>query len=191
MTALDTPLDQVTFVSVDVETTGLDPRQDEIIEIGAVSVRGGQIVDEFDTLVWISRTIPYEAQRVNRITNEMLVGKPPIGEALPRLLTFVADGALVEHSHKSFDAGFLEHVHGGQLPNPYLNTCTLSRRLFPFHRKHSLAECCRRHGITHSEKHRALGDARATAQFLIYLLSVCSSRYPRLEDLIKVASIQR
>ena len=59
---------------------------------------------------------------------------------------------------------FLEHAYGTRLESPYLNTCTLSRKLFPFHRKHSLEECCRRHRIPNEQKHRALSDARASAQ---------------------------
>jgi DNA polymerase III epsilon subunit family exonuclease len=191
MIDLTTPLGQVSFVSVDLETTGLDPLRDSIVEIGAVKVMGGQILDEWDTLVSIQRTIPWEARRVHGISNEMLVGKPAIEDALPLFLKFLEDGALVEHSWQAFDVLFLEHVHGSQFSSPYLNTCTLSRKLFPFHRKHNLDECCRRHNIANERKHRALSDARATAQLLLCLLEACSTTYPRLEDLMKVASVKR
>jgi DNA polymerase III epsilon subunit-like protein len=154
-------------------------------------VRGGKIVDEFSTLVACKRTIPHDAYRVHRITNAMLVGAPPIGDALSRLWSFAGDGALVEHSHRAFDVAFLEHAHGAPLTAPYINTCTLSRRLFPFHRSHSLEECCKRFQIVNAQKHRALSDARATAQLLIKMLDVCSVRYPHLEDLVAVASVQR
>jgi DNA polymerase III epsilon subunit family exonuclease len=186
-----TPLGAVSFVSVDLETTGLDPARDDIIEIGAVKVLNGAIVDEWDTLVSIKRTIPWDARRVHGISNEMLVGKPAIAEALPRFINFLGDGALVEHSMHAFDVLFLEHAYGSRFESPYLNTCTLSRKLFPFHRKHSLEECCRRHKIRNEQKHRALSDARASAELLICLLEACSTAYPRLEDLIKVASVKR
>ena len=191
MIPLTTRVDQVTFVSIDVETTGLDPYQDEIVEIGAVKVRGGEVVDEFDTLVNIERTIPFGARRVHGIGNEMLVGKPRIAQALGDFLEFTAGGALVEHSHKAFDVIFLEQAHGAALTAPYINTCSLSRRLFPFIRKHSLEECCRRMEVVNSQPHRALGDARATADLLICMLKLCSSRYPLLRDLVKIASIER
>jgi DNA polymerase-3 subunit epsilon len=191
MTAPSTPLDLVSFVSVDVETTGLDPLRDAIVEIGAVKVRGGKIVEEFETLVAIDRPIPYDAWRVHRISPDMLVGKPPIGHALPMLMSFVGDGVPVEHSYKAFDVAFLEAARGGVLAPICLNTCTLSRKLFPFHRKHSLGECCKRHQIKNANAHRALGDARATAQLLLCFLEVCSARYPRLRDLAKVASVER
>lgn len=191
MTELATPLHLVTFVSVDVETTGLDPKRDQIVEIGAVRVQGGRIAGEFDTLVYVERTIPFEARRVHGIGNEMLVGKPRIGEALPALFEFAAGGVLVEHSAGAFDVLFLESAHGSALEMPYLNTCTLSRRLFPHIPKHSLGECCRRFGIPHTDGHRALTDARATSQLLIRLLELCSPRYPRLQDLLAVASVQR
>jgi DNA polymerase III epsilon subunit family exonuclease len=191
MIDLRTPTGLVSFVSVDVETTGLDPAKDEIVEIGAVKVQGGQVVDQFSTLVCIDRTIPYGAQRVHKITNRMLVGQPRIDRAMGMLLDFAGDGALVEHSWKAFDIAFLENALGRKLENPCLNTCTLSRKLFPFHRKHSLEECCRRHGIIQREQHRALPDALATAQLLLYLLQTCASRYPCLRDLVTIASVER
>jgi DNA polymerase III epsilon subunit family exonuclease len=190
-TSLDSPLHLVNFVSVDVETTGLDPRRDAIIEIGAVRVRGGAIVDEFETLVACDRAIPHDAWRVHRISADMLVGRPPPARAIRMLLSFIGDGVPVEHSWKAFDVAFLENALGQPLAPVCINTCTLSRRLFPFHRKHSLEECCRRHSITNQQAHRALSDARATAQLLLYFLTLCSTRYPRLKDLAKVASVER
>ena len=191
MIALSAPLTQVPFVSVDVETTGLDPRRDEIVELGAVKVRNGIVVGEFDTLVMTDRTIPLAAQRVSGISNDMLIGKPRIGEALRRLWEFASENVLVEHSHKAFDIAFLEQAQGSPITVPCINTCTLSRKLFPFMPKHSLAECCRRHGIKNEQQHRALGDARATAQLLACMIETCSSRYARLEDLVRVASVER
>lgn len=191
MIALSTPLALVSFVSIDVETTGLDPRGDEIVEIGAVKVRNGVELGEFDTLVMIDRTIPLAARRVSGITNEMLIGKPRIEEALGRLWEFAGEDVLVEHSHKAFDIAFLEHAKGSPIVVPCINTCTLSRKLFPFMPKHNLGECCRRHGIKNERQHRALGDARATARLLTCMLETCSARYARLEDLVRVASVDR
>lgn len=191
MIALNTPVASVPFVSVDVETTGLDPMRDEIVEIGAVKCIGGRIVDEWSTLVDVGRTIPLAARRVHGITNAMLVGQPQIDTALATFLTFLGDGTLVEHSREAFDVLFLERAHGRRLEAPYVNTCILSRRLFPFHPKHSLAECCRRHNIPNDQAHRALSDARASARLLVALLQICSSRYPRLSDLVAVASVKR
>jgi DNA polymerase III epsilon subunit family exonuclease len=190
-TALSIPLDQVSFISVDVETTGLDPQKDAIIEIGAVKVRAGQIVEEFDTLVSIERLIPPDAQRVHHISADMLTGAPAIADALPLLWEFAGDGTLVEHSFRAFDVAFLEHANGSRLTVPYVNTCTLSRRMFPFHRSHSLDKCCTRFAIVNTRQHRALGDARATAQLLIRLLELCRNRYPLLQDLVAVASVER
>jgi DNA polymerase III epsilon subunit family exonuclease len=188
---LTTPLRDVPFICVDVETTGLDAERDAIVEIGAVRVLGGTVTDEFGTLVSIDRPIPREAQRVHRINNSMLAGAPKIGDALSLLWQFAAGGPLVEHSYKAFDVAFLEHAAGSPLAVPYLNTCTLSRKLFPFHRSHSLEECCKRFVIVNPQKHRALSDARATAHLLIKMLELCESRYPLLRDLVTIASVQR
>lgn len=189
--SLATPLDQVSFISIDVETTGLDPQRDKIVEIGAVKMRGGIILEEFDTLVHIDGTIPLAARRVHKIGNDMLVGKPRIAEAMQQLLDFCGEGAMAEHSFKAFDVAFLEQAHGKPLTESYINTCTLSRRLFPHIRSHSLEECCRRFHITNRQPHRALSDARATSDLLVCLLELSGPRYPRLQDLVAVASVQR
>ncbi|GAC1319268.1 MAG: hypothetical protein NVS2B16_02710 [Chloroflexota bacterium] len=191
MLTLLTPIQHVSFVSVDVETTGLDPRRDQIVEIGAVKVTGGETVGEFSTLVSIGRAIPLAARRVHGIDDRMLVGQPSISEAMHSLLQFVGDSPLVEHSHRVFDIAFLESALGKPIDSPCLNTCTLSRKLFPFHRSHSLSECCRRFHIDNDGAHRALADARATSRLLTCLLDVCVSRYPRLKDLVDIASVQR
>jgi DNA polymerase-3 subunit epsilon len=196
MTPLDTPLSAVTFISVDCETTGLDPDRDAIVEIGAVKIQGYRRMDEFETLVYIDRTIPYAARRVHGISNEMLVGKPRISEAIQQLLTFAGSGTLVEHSHKAFDVLFLERAHGQPLEAPYVNTCMLSRKLFPHLPRHSLDECCKRFNIANEQRsehgrHRALADARATGDLLLRLLELSGPRYPRLGDLVSVCSVQR
>lgn len=196
MSALDTPLSGVTFVSVDVETTGLDPYTDVIVEIGAVKTQGSKRVGEFETLVYADRTIPLAARRVHGISNRMLIGMPRPAEAMRLLLDFAGDGTLVEHSYKAFDVLFLEQAYGRRLNAPYVNTCMLSRRLFPHLPKHSLDECCRRFGITNEGRarhgrHRALTDARATGDLLVRLLELCSPRYPRLGDLVSACAVQR
>lgn len=191
MTTLDTPLDRVTFVAVDVETTGLDPRRDAIVEIGAVRIRGGRVLDEFATLVSIDRTIPFQAQQIHQINNAMLVGQPRTKDAMAMLLSYCGDGAMVEHSLRAFDVAFLERAHGAPLHGPYVNTCTLSRKLFPHLPSHSLDACCKRFHITNTQKHRALSDARATGTLLLRLLELCATRYPNLGDLVAVASVQR
>ena len=121
----------------------------------------------------------------------MLIGAPPIADALAQLWQFAGDGTLVEHSFRAFDVAFLEHAHGSELTVPYVNTCTLSRRLFPFHRSHSLDKCCTRFAIVNAQQHRALSDARATAHLLIKMLELCAGKYPLLQDLVAVASVER
>jgi DNA polymerase-3 subunit epsilon len=196
MIPLDIPLSAVTFISVDVETTGLDPARDAIVEIGAVKIQGMRRVEEFETLVYVDQTIPFAARRVHGISNEMLVGKPRIGEAMQLLLDFAGNGALVEHSHRAFDVLFLEQARGKPIEAPYVNTCMLSRKLFPHLPKHSLDECCKRFNIinherSHRGRHRALADARATGDLLIRLLELSGPRYPRLRELVSVCSVQR
>ncbi|MGH2448021.1 MAG: 3'-5' exonuclease [Chloroflexota bacterium] len=190
MIDLDVPVNLVTFVAVDIETTGLDHHRDEIVEIGAAMVRGGRVVDDLSTLVYVDRTIPFQASRVSGIRNDMLVGAPRIEAAMAMLLGFCADGVMAEHSYKAFDVNFLERAYGARFDH-FVNTCTLSRLLFPNIRKHSLEECCRRYHVTNQNQHRAAADARATAEVLIYLLKVGGSRFPRLSDLLRIAAVER
>ena len=196
MVEASTPLHLVTFVAVDVETTGLDPAKDDIVAIGAVKIQSGRRVDEFETLVSIDRTIPWDARRVHGISNEMVVGKPRITEALRSFLAFAGDCTLVEHSNMAFDVGFLERAHGGRFEMAYINTCSLSRKLFPHIPKHSLDACCGRFGIVNETRagaslHGALSDARATADLLLRLLELAGPRYPTLADLVTVCSVER
>jgi DNA polymerase III epsilon subunit family exonuclease len=188
---LSVPLGLVPFVVVDLETTGFNPRSDAIVEIGAVKVQDGKLVAEFDTLVHTNHAIPFGARSVHGITNEMLVGKPPLHAAMKQFMDFAANCVLVEHSDKAFDVAFLEWANERPLDMPYINTCTLSRKIFPFIPRHGLADCCRRHGIVNDDAHRALSDARASAQLLVCLLEICGSRYPRLKDLVNVAGVAR
>lgn len=184
-----TPLELVPFVAVDLETTGLIPQKDEIVEIGAVRVLGGKVVDEWQSLVASSRGITRSARLVHGISREMVEDQPPIEEVLPRFLEFAAGSVLVEHSYEAFDLRFLEKANGAKLDLPSLNTYTLSRKLFPFLPSHGLEQCCRRYGIQRDERHRALGDAHATAELLIHLLEACKARYPTLRDVLKVAAV--
>ncbi|MDO4791536.1 MAG: DEDD exonuclease domain-containing protein [Buchananella hordeovulneris] len=176
---LDTPLAEVTFVVVDLETTGTSPTKAGITEIGAVKVRGGQVIGEFGTLVNPGVAIPPQITVLTGITTAMVVGAPRIESVLPAFFEFAGFGArdtvFVAHN-ASFDAGFLRAAaaaHGYDWPAPLIvDTLALSRRAFtpgevPNHRLASLA----RFFSTQVEPtHRALDDARATVDVLHGLL---------------------
>ena len=172
---LGRPLHDVTFCVVDLETTGGSPRQSAITEVGAVKVRGGVVLGEFQTLVDPCTAVPPAIALLTGITSSMLVGAPPIRSVLPSFLEFARDTVLVAHN-AGFDTGFLRAAaeQTGQQWPPFdvVDTVRLARRLVsddevPNRRLASLARLFRA-GTT--PEHRALADARATVDVLHALL---------------------
>ncbi|WP_434582127.1 exonuclease domain-containing protein [Carbonactinospora thermoautotrophica] len=106
---LGPPLHEVTFVVVDLETTGNSPPGAGITEIGAVKVRGGQVLGEFHTLVDPGTPIPPFITVLTGITDQMVAGAPGIADVLPRFLEFAGGSVLVAHN-APFDVGFLKHA---------------------------------------------------------------------------------
>jgi DNA polymerase-3 subunit alpha (Gram-positive type) len=98
------------FVAFDIETTGLSPNLDRIIELGAVKYQDGKVVETFNELISPGIPLPPESIEVHGITEDMLEGMPPVEEVLPHFLKFVGDGILVAHNAK-FDTGFCEPEH--------------------------------------------------------------------------------
>lgn len=190
---LGTPLREVTFVVVDLETTGGSPSADEITEIGAVKVRGGEVLGEFATLVNPGVPIPPTITVLTGITTAMVLAAPPIAQVLPAFLEFARGSVLVAHN-AGFDVGFLK-ANAARMdlawPRPtVVDTVRLARRVVtrdeaPNHRLASLARLFR---SATTPNHRALADARATVDVLHGLLSRMGSLgVGHLEDLATAA----
>ena len=172
---LGTPLREVTFVVVDLETTGGSAERDGITEIGAVKVRAGERVGELATLVDPGTGIPPQVVALTGITTALVTGAPRLPEVLPSLLEFLGTGVLVAHN-APFDAGFLRSACerlGAPWPRPPV-VCTarlaravLSRDEVPSVKLGALAELF---GTSTRPTHRALADARATVEVLHHLL---------------------
>ena len=194
---MGTPLSEVVFVVVDLETTGGPPGADAITEIGAVRVRGGAVESEMSTLVNPGRAIPAQITVLTGITNAMVAGAPPVGEALTAFLAWARlDGestVLVAHN-ACFDVG---HLRGaaralglGWSEPTVLDTLGLARRAWsraevPDHKLGTLAALV---GSPIRPAHRALGDARATVDVLHAALEVLAPLgVTHLEDLATAA----
>ncbi|VEG26489.1 DEDD exonuclease domain-containing protein [Actinomyces howellii] len=172
---MGTPLREVTFVVVDLETTGGPPGAHAVTEIGAVKVRGGAVEAEFATLVNPGAAIPAQITVMTGITNAMVVSAPPVGEALLSFLQWAQLGreatVLVAHNAR-FDVGHLRGAASAlgldwQEPT-VLDTLTMARKAWsradvPNHRLGTLASFV---GSPTSPTHRALDDARATVHVL-------------------------
>ena len=129
-----------TYVVFDLETTGFSAIKDRIIEIGAVKVQNGEIVDSFSTFVNPKRPIPFEITQLTSITDEMVMDSPDIETILPQFLEFVGDAVLVAHN-AGFDVGFIEQNCRYQDIEPnfvYVDTVALARVLLPTLSKYKL-----------------------------------------------------
>jgi len=177
---LGTPLHEVTFVVVDLETTGGRSDRDAITEIGAVKIRGGEVLGEFATLVDPERDIPPAVVALTGITQAMVTGAPRLASVLPAFLEFAAGSVLVAHN-AGFDIGFLRAAcerlgHPWPRP-PVVCTVRLARRTLtrdeaPSCRLSALARLFR---TRTRPEHRALADARTTVEVLHHLLERAGS----------------
>ncbi|RLT41643.1 MAG: hypothetical protein DWI57_06690 [Chloroflexi bacterium] len=159
-----------TFVAVDVETTGLSPQKDAIIEIGAVRFCDGEIVATFATFINPGRPIPLFIQQLTNISDRDVAGKPTIERALPELLAFVDSSVFGVVGHNvGFDLGFLEAA-GANFHRPRLDTHELATILLPNQPSYNLGELCSSLDIHLDDAHRANADAAATAQLFMRLL---------------------
>jgi DNA polymerase-3 subunit epsilon len=171
---LGTPLHEVTFCIVDLETTGGSPTECGITEIGAVKVRGGECLGTYQTLVNPGRAIPPEITVLTGITHAMVAPAPRIEAVLPSLIDFIGDAVFVGHNVR-FDLGFVQAALArddrARLANRSIDTVALARRLVvdevPNCRLSTLA---RQFRLDHQPSHRALDDALATVDLLHLLL---------------------
>lgn len=156
------------FVVFDLETTGLDPETDSIIEIGAVRVVNGKITDSFQKLINPKKHISEDATAVNHITDSMVKGCPTIKEVLPDFLDFVGNNILAAHN-AGFDAAFLREACqkcGLTAPTKFFDTMRLNV-YWPNLKNRKLETFLKAAGIQNDGSHRALSDAEATAKLII------------------------
>jgi DNA polymerase-3 subunit epsilon len=171
---LGTPLIDVTFCVLDLETTGGSPDDDRICEIGAVKVRGGECLGTFHTLIDPGRAIPPAITMLTGLTTQVVAPAPRIESVLPSLLEFMGDAVFVGHNvrfdHAFLDAALVRADHP-RLANVTVDTCGLARRLIrdevPDCKLSTLASRLR---LDHRPNHRALDDALATTDLLHVLL---------------------
>ncbi|SFH49503.1 DNA polymerase-3 subunit alpha [Tindallia magadiensis] len=161
------------FVVFDLETTGLSNIHDRITEIGAIKISNGVIVDEFSTLVNPLKPISEKITQLTGITNDMVKEAPTIEEVIPKFVKFIKNCVLVAHN-SDFDIGFLrENISKLDYYFDYqvLDTLKLSRKLLKGLKRYKLNSVAKALDIKLENHHRAVYDARATAQIFIKLIS--------------------
>ncbi len=162
------------FVVVDIETTGIDKHLDRIIEIAAVKVVGGQIVDRFESFVNPVIPVPEKITKLTGITTDMVMDAPPCDEVLKRFEEFSRGCVFVAHN-ASFDVGFLtEHGKGCGVAflNPYVDTLMLARYLLRSLKHHKLDDLTEYFSVSLDTHHRAMCDTAATAEIFLKLAAL-------------------
>lgn len=149
------------IVALDLETTGLDIAKDAIIEVGAVRMKEGQIVDTFSTLVNPGFDIPADVVHLTGIHPEDVVSAPTIAEVIPKVQAFVGDAPIIAHN-VGFDVGFLRR-HGILKHNLGIDTFDIAAILLPRSARYTLSSLTHELGIKLENAHRALDDAHAAA----------------------------
>ena len=172
---------ETVFAVVDVETTGSRPANgDRITEVAVVLAGpGGRLETVVDTLVNPERPIPGAVTRVTQISDAMVRDKPVFGEVVDEVLGALAGRVFVAHNVQ-FDWRFLEaevrRARGLRLDGPRVCTVKLARRLIPGLKHRGLDSVSRYFGVDIEGRHRAGGDARATAQILVRLLNLAADQ---------------
>lgn len=181
------------YVIFDLETTGISPNYDEVIEISALKIKGGEVVDEFNTLVNPGRKIPFGATKVNGITNAMVAEAPAFSHVLAEFLDFAEGLVLVGHNIARFDMKFIwrdAEQYFGEIPqNNYVDTLQVARKHLPKMDHHRLVDLAEYYGISSEGAHRALNDCYMNQKVYECMVSeMREAQKKRVEEARKKAS---
>ena len=188
----DMSIEDATYVSFDLETTGFSVIHDGITEFGAVKIKNGEVIDRLQSFIHPGKSIGTRVSQLTSITNEMVADAPSIKEFLPKILEFFEDSILVAHNAK-FDIGFLNESlkRLGQEPiqNPVIDSLALARAIMKPMKSYRLGNVCRVYRVNYDDEvaHRADYDAEVLGSvFTTMLHSIMQNGYYNLLDLNKL-----
>ncbi|WP_122643713.1 3'-5' exonuclease [Luxibacter massiliensis] len=170
------------YIAFDLETTGLNPEQNEIIEIGALKVREGKVAERFMEFIRPTGQISPEVEELTGITNEMVEGAGTRSEIIPRFIEFCGEDILIGHNI-SFDYSFMKIsalAEGLQFEKSGIDTLRIARKVHKNMESKSLGSLCSYYQIENQSAHRAYHDALATAKLYQTLAHYFEPREPRL-----------
>ena len=176
------------LVVIDVETTGTDPRTSDLVEVAAVKIKGTKIVDRWSTFVNPGR--PIVGNQMHGISDADVKGAPSPKEAAEKLLAFIGPDALVAGHNVGFDIGFIEEAMGDGFrvrPGSYIDTLIIARDGYPGAESYKLGDLARFFGVELAQGHRALPDAEATANLLLWFANDLPGRISALRSAIENA----
>ncbi len=181
----------MTYVVIDIETTGLSRHYHKITEIAAVRVDKGKVKAKFQTLVNPGTHIPSFITRLTGIDDKLVRNAPPIHKVMPDFLNFLKDKVFVAHN-ASFDYGFLNHNAKKEIENPRLCTRKLANRLVPDLYSKRLGVLCEYFKIQNMQSHRAMGDALATVELLTSFFKILDKKgFREPEEILKFEKLSR
>ncbi len=167
-----------TYVVFDIETTGMSSVKDKIIEIGALKVKGGEIVDTFSEFINPEIPIPFRIEQLTGINDNMVINAPTIDVILPKFLDFIKDSVLVAHN-APFDTGFIKEKAKAinvEVNNTIVDTLELARVIVSGISKYTLDSLAKHLGVSLENHHRAIDDATCTAYIFIKLCDMLRER---------------
>lgn len=170
------------YVCVDIETTGTSAKWNKILEIGAVKVRDGQVVDQFSKLIYPGVAVPDYITDLTGITDEMVMDKEDISVVLPEFIAFAGDDLLLGHN-VLFDYSFLKQNAINlnlSFDKSGMDTLKIARKTLPKLESRALDYLCTYYGIKDENHHRALNDATVTSQLYHILMEQFGQDYPLL-----------
>jgi DNA polymerase III epsilon subunit family exonuclease len=176
------------LVVIDTETTGTDPKMSDLVEVAAVKIKGTKVVDRWSTFVNPGR--PIVGNQMHGITDKDVKGAPSPKEAAEKLLAFIGPDALVVGHNVGFDIGFIEEAMGDGFrvrPGSYIDTLVIAREGYPGSESYKLPDLARFFGVELTQSHRALPDAEATANLLLWFANDLPGRISTLRDSIAEA----
>jgi len=161
------------FVAIDVETTGLSPLYNELIEISAIKYEGAKKLDTFSTLIKPKKEVSSTITNLTGITNKMLEDAPTIEKVMPELIEFIGDNPIVAHN-ANFDYSFLQNNSNKSFTNnKVIDTVAISRKMLPNLPNHKLNTVARYIGIQEEGYHRAEFDCECCAKiYMKYLENI-------------------
>jgi len=164
------------IIVFDFETTGLNPKKDKIIEIGAVKLKNSSIVEKFNQLINPGVSIPDNIENLTGINNEMVKDKPSIEKGMDNFLNFIGGCSTLCAHNAEFDYGFLTNNINFKKNYTIVDTLELSRRILKNKRRHNLKALTKHFKIELENHHRAVDDSEATAKILIEFFSLLKDK---------------
>ncbi len=157
------------YVVFDIETTGVNPRKSKIIEIGAVKIKDGEVIDKFSEFINPQVPISYKTTELTSITDDMVIDAPTIDVILPKFMDFCMDSILVAHN-AIFDTAFIKyncHSLGLEYDFTHVDTMEVARYLHPNNARFNLDAVCKMENVVNEHHHRAIADAEVTAKIFL------------------------